>query len=591
MPHSYPDRATGQFPQASWFNGPQKDIKVLTAQVFNVREDTFAGGAKGDGTTDDTAAFQATIDAAIAAKGTLLIPPPETGQTYNIASTLTIQPASGSQAWMNIDARLPPASGLRYTGPSDSNVFTVRGWKYSRVKGLHIGLTTQDNVRFFDVVQDATYASSGDMTWENMLLSVGAGLANVGWRWGADTTGGDISFQHYNNCFVSGNTFSGTTDQIMQRGHVGWLNMNGNALVNKWSNCGWGFMSHGYRGSSILTHLSGAIDAVVTTLTLDTVIGLAPTGRVRIDTEQIDYTGISGNSLTGLTRAAGGTAAASHVLNSIVYQGVKNPLTNTWSFDRSGGGSQLFTGCGGSFNYLDFLIRGGPFEINGGRWEQGKRFLQAGYGGSSALEAALRGVNIGISTPSTLPADGIIIGLANPGVYTLDQIRMYGSDYGAAAITAGAFDGFGGPAGIGEVAIRNTSIRGTVRPFWTIPATWRHPTPTGYRTNTVNQPQESLSGDGLISADNGDAAKTLTAQIDESTQRWNTALTVARAVTLNTTGAFKGARFRIVREAGATGAFNLNIGTGPLKALTAAGQWAEVEYDGTAWRLTANGSL
>jgi hypothetical protein len=72
MPHSYPDRANGQFPQASWFNGPQKDLKVLTAQVFNVREDTFAGGAKGDGTTDDTAAFQATINAAVAAHGTVL---------------------------------------------------------------------------------------------------------------------------------------------------------------------------------------------------------------------------------------------------------------------------------------------------------------------------------------------------------------------------------------------------------------------------------------------------------------------------------------------------------------------------------------
>jgi hypothetical protein len=72
MPHSYPDRANGQFPQASWFNGPQKDLKVLTAQVFNVREDTFAGGAKGDGTTDDTAAFQATINAAVAARGTVL---------------------------------------------------------------------------------------------------------------------------------------------------------------------------------------------------------------------------------------------------------------------------------------------------------------------------------------------------------------------------------------------------------------------------------------------------------------------------------------------------------------------------------------
>lgn len=94
-----------------------------------------------------------------------------------------------------------------------------------------------------------------------------------------------------------------------------------------------------------------------------------------------------------------------------------------------------------------------------------------------------------------------------------------------------------------------------------------------------------------VSADNGDAAKTLVAGTDIEVQRWNTALTAARAVTLSTTNAYNGAKFRIVREATATGAFNLNVGTGPLKSLTAASTWAEVHFDGTAWRLTAAGNL
>jgi hypothetical protein len=93
-----------------------------------------------------------------------------------------------------------------------------------------------------------------------------------------------------------------------------------------------------------------------------------------------------------------------------------------------------------------------------------------------------------------------------------------------------------------------------------------------------------------VSADYGDADATLAAANDPVTAVWNTALTGNRAVTLSTTGAFNGAKFRIVRSAAATGAFNLNVGTGPLKALTA-GQWCDVQYNGSAWVLTAAGSL
>ena len=90
-----------------------------------------------------------------------------------------------------------------------------------------------------------------------------------------------------------------------------------------------------------------------------------------------------------------------------------------------------------------------------------------------------------------------------------------------------------------------------------------------------------------VSADNGDAAATLAAGQSAPTQRWATTLTADRAVTLSTT-AWTGAKFRIVRTGG--GAFNLNVGTGPLKAL-AANTWADVEFTGSAWMLTAYGAL
>lgn len=93
-----------------------------------------------------------------------------------------------------------------------------------------------------------------------------------------------------------------------------------------------------------------------------------------------------------------------------------------------------------------------------------------------------------------------------------------------------------------------------------------------------------------VSADKGDAAATLTVGTSESTSVWNTPLAANRAVTLSTTNAVNGAKFRVVRTAAATGAFALNVGTGPLAALDP-GEWCDVEYDGSAWILTAFGAL
>lgn len=86
-----------------------------------------------------------------------------------------------------------------------------------------------------------------------------------------------------------------------------------------------------------------------------------------------------------------------------------------------------------------------------------------------------------------------------------------------------------------------------------------------------------------------DADHTLTVLSSAGTyERFTGTLTAARQVTLSTTGAIAGNKFFITRTGG--GAFNLNIGTGPLKAL-ATGQWCIVVYDGAAWYLAAFGSL
>jgi hypothetical protein len=99
---------------------------------------------------------------------------------------------------------------------------------------------------------------------------------------------------------------------------------------------------------------------------------------------------------------------------------------------------------------------------------------------------------------------------------------------------------------------------------------------------------------GVVNRPNGvgaitDAAKPLTVGAPE-TQICNVPITADRAVTPSTVGAYAGARFHVTRTAAATGAFNLNVVGSTTRALTA-GQWCEVTFNGTAWVVTAAGSL
>jgi hypothetical protein len=87
---------------------------------------------------------------------------------------------------------------------------------------------------------------------------------------------------------------------------------------------------------------------------------------------------------------------------------------------------------------------------------------------------------------------------------------------------------------------------------------------------------------------NGNESVSLYPDADTRIQIWDTTLTNNRNVTLDTTDAYEGQTFKIIRTA--AGAFNLNVGTGPLKAL-AADEWCEVIYDGSAWFLSQYGAL
>jgi hypothetical protein len=65
--------------------------------------------------------------------------------------------------------------------------------------------------------------------------------------------------------------------------------------------------------------LVGAITATDTTITLNTVVGLAGSGFIRLDTEDIYYTYISRNTLSGVFRGQNNTTAATHITSTAVY--------------------------------------------------------------------------------------------------------------------------------------------------------------------------------------------------------------------------------------------------------------------------------
>ena len=87
---------------------------------------------------------------------------------------------------------------------------------------------------------------------------------------------------------------------------------------------GWGLGSWGGEDTgAVTTTLNGAIDASTTTIVLTSAVQFPSTGTsfVLIGSEMIQYTGISGNTLTGVTRAARGTTAASHSDGATVTNG------------------------------------------------------------------------------------------------------------------------------------------------------------------------------------------------------------------------------------------------------------------------------
>jgi surface protein len=77
------------------------------------------------------------------------------------------------------------------------------------------------------------------------------------------------------------------------------------------------------------TALVAAIGAADTSIPISDATGFPPAGTVQIELEQVSYTGITANTLTGCTRGQSGTTAASHAAGSAVSE-VQSEYAYAW---------------------------------------------------------------------------------------------------------------------------------------------------------------------------------------------------------------------------------------------------------------------
>ena len=72
--------------------------------------------------------------------------------------------------------------------------------------------------------------------------------------------------------------------------------------------------------------LAADIDAIATTVSVMDGVSYPASGTITVDSEQISYTGISNNNLTGCVRGANSTTAASHLMYTPVTYNVANQI-------------------------------------------------------------------------------------------------------------------------------------------------------------------------------------------------------------------------------------------------------------------------
>ena len=169
------------------------------------------------------------------------------------------------------------------------------------------------------------------------------------------------------------------------------------------------------------TEINGAINASVTSLTVDSTVGFEDTGFIRVGTEIMSYTGKTATSFTGLTRGAGGTTAAAHSDDADIFQDIS--ITDDW-VDETDPALKITYDSSGQ----NFTLQGIPSKI--GTSTASKMFSFSAYAPGEGNKANAIGLKTQTNKASSNIGGGAVL-KAESVLFTGDQIaadtqRAYG---------------------------------------------------------------------------------------------------------------------------------------------------------------------
>jgi hypothetical protein len=226
------------------------------------------------------------------------------------------------------------------------NWITLRGNNLLGV-GTNLKFYVEDGGAYYDITPirlsttNTTTFAAVDGSTTITVTDTGASQLQVGdfvTFSGAVSLGGNITATILNSEFQIQNVLSGTQYTIISSvaanasdtgdggaGTDAAYQISTGPAVNTtgtgWGVSPWGGFIPGVAAST----LNGAIDAVVTTITVVSTSAFTASGAIWIDGEYITYSGKTGTDFTGCVRGADGTTAASHLSGAQVSQATAFP--------------------------------------------------------------------------------------------------------------------------------------------------------------------------------------------------------------------------------------------------------------------------